>query len=61
MALDLKSRPNRVPWPPLLGAAALALAGLAERAYPLGLGLGPALRGLGLPSAARRCRGEGTG
>ncbi len=47
MALDLKSRPNRIPWPPLLGAAALALAWLAERAYPLGLGLGPSARWLG--------------
>jgi len=47
MALDLHERPNRVPWPPLLGAAALALATLAEWAYPLPLGLGPATRGLG--------------
>jgi hypothetical protein len=47
MALDLESRPNRVPWPPSLGAAALALAALAERAHPVGLGLGPAMRWLG--------------
>ncbi|MGD1036322.1 MAG: isoprenylcysteine carboxylmethyltransferase family protein [Roseiarcus sp.] len=47
MALDLKSRPNRVPWPPLIGAAALALAVLASRAAPLGLGLGPTARWLG--------------
>ena len=47
MALDLNSRPNRVPWPPLIGGAALALAVLAERAAPLGLGFGPAARWLG--------------
>ncbi len=41
MALDLQDQPNRVPWPPSLGAAALALTALAERAYPVGLGLGP--------------------
>jgi protein-S-isoprenylcysteine O-methyltransferase Ste14 len=41
MALDLHSRPNRIPWPPLLGAAALALAFFSERAYPLNLQLGP--------------------
>ena len=47
MALDLENRPNRVPWPPLIGAAALALAWLAQRAYPLGLGLAPGARWLG--------------
>ncbi len=47
MALDLHDRPNRVPWPPLLGAAALGLATLAQWVYPLPLGLGPAARWLG--------------
>jgi hypothetical protein len=35
MAFDLQDQPNRVPWPPSLGAAALALGALAERAYPV--------------------------
>ncbi|MGO4872330.1 MAG: methyltransferase family protein [Roseiarcus sp.] len=47
MALDLHNRPNRVPWPPLFGAAALALAFFSERAYPLPLHLGPGGRWLG--------------
>ena len=42
MALDLHSRPNRIPWPPLIGAAALALAFFSQRAYPARLDLGPA-------------------
>lgn len=47
MALDLKSRPNRIPWPPLIVVGAAALAFLAQRAYPVGLGLGSGARWLG--------------
>ncbi len=47
MALDLHSRPNRFPWPPLIGVAAAALAFLAQSACPLGLGLGPEARWFG--------------
>jgi len=47
MALDLKSRPNRIPWPPLIVTAAAALALLVQRADPVGLGLGAGARWLG--------------
>jgi protein-S-isoprenylcysteine O-methyltransferase Ste14 len=47
MTLDLKSRPNRIPWPPLIAAAAVTLALLGELAFPVRTHLGSFGRGLG--------------
>ncbi len=47
MALDVKSTPNRIPWPPLIEAAAVVTAALGALAFPVGLGLAPLARWLG--------------
>lgn len=51
MAPDPAERPNRIPWPPLLYGAALAIGLVADRIVPLPLGLGSAAW-IGLPVAA---------
>ena len=47
MALDVRSSPNRLPWPPLIEAAAVVTAALGALAFPVGVGLGPLARWLG--------------
>jgi protein-S-isoprenylcysteine O-methyltransferase Ste14 len=48
MALDLKTRPNRLPWPPMIYATAVALAFLAQKAKPWPATLAATDRKLGL-------------
>lgn len=47
MAFEFESRPNRIPWPPLIVAAALAIATLGAIFFPVRTGLGAPGRGLG--------------
>lgn len=51
MVPDPAERPNRIPWPPMLYGAALAIGLVAGRIWPLPLGLGAA-GWIGLPLAA---------
>jgi protein-S-isoprenylcysteine O-methyltransferase Ste14 len=47
MTLDGRDRPNRIPWPPLIGAAAIVAASVGWRAFPLGVPFAPLTRPLG--------------
>lgn len=45
---DLSERPNHLPWPPILYAAAIGAALVAGRVWPLGFGLPWPWQGVGL-------------
>ena len=45
---DQEARPNHLPWPPMLYVAAVVAALVADRIWPLGLGLAWPWRGIGI-------------
>ena len=48
MALDFKTRPNTLPWPPMIYAAAVLAAVALDRVAPLTFEIPMAVRGLGV-------------
>jgi protein-S-isoprenylcysteine O-methyltransferase Ste14 len=47
MSFDGRDRPNRIPWPPLIGAAAVVAALAGARVFPMGVPFAPLARPLG--------------